>query len=362
MVAMSGGVDSSVTAALLAEQGYHVEGMTMRLWREGSEGDDAAAGPAERARSVCRFLSITHHEVDLRDDFYRQVVQHFVQEYARCRTPNPCLSCNRLFKFGTLLRIARELGCQALATGHYARTSHDEAGWHLLCATDQRKDQSYFLYSLGQEQLGQVLFPLGTWTKEQVRERARAWGLPVAEQAESQDICFLRDGDYRRFLSEHLGEAVQPGPIYNREGQWLGQHRGLAFYTVGQREGLGIAAARPYYVLALDSSRNALLVGHAEELGHRALVAEEMHYVADRALPEGYSIEAKIRHRAHRAPAHVWPSPDGRARIVFERPLRDIAPGQAVVIYGGLEVLGGGIIAKPVDPDPRPVDFSHTTG
>jgi len=354
MVAMSGGVDSSVAAAILLEQGYRVEGITMRLWRETLEPEGEE--PAERARAVCRLLGIAHHELDLRSAFYEQIVLHFAQEYARGRTPNPCLRCNRLLKFGALLHLAAERGCHGLATGHYARIGQSERGWHLLCATDSSKDQSYFLYSLGQDELSKALFPLGALTKAEVRERARRWGLPVAEQAESQDICFLRDGDYRRFLAEHLQGAVEPGPIYDRQGQRLGQHRGLAFYTVGQREGLGIAASRPYYVLALDSSRNALVVGHAEEMGRRALLAEEMRYVAGRALPDGSSVEAKIRYRARRALAHVWQAPGGRARLVFEHPLRDIAPGQAVVMYDGLEVLGGGIIAEAADADGYEVD------
>ncbi len=359
MVAMSGGVDSSVAAAILLQQGYEVEGMTMRLWREAPLAEREE--PGERARLVCRSLGIVHHELDLRAEFHDQVVSHLMQEYARGRTPNPCLRCNKLLKFGALLRAAREMGCHGLATGHYARISHDESGWHLLCATDLSKDQSYFLYSLGQEELSHALFPLGTLTKVQVRDRARAWGLAAAEQAESQDICFLKDGDYRRFLAEQMGGSIQAGPIYDRRNRLLGQHRGLAFYTVGQREGLGIAASKPYYVLSLDSRRNAIIVGQVEELGCTALLAEGMHYVSGRALAEGYPVEAKIRYRAHRAPALVWPASGGRARIIFERPLRDIAPGQAVVMYEGLQVLGGGIIVESMDQDGSDVDVTLAT-
>jgi tRNA-specific 2-thiouridylase len=364
MVAMSGGVDSSVAAAILVQQGYHVEGMTMRLWREGPLLDRGE--PNERARSVCRSLGIVHHELDLRATFYDQIVRHWMQEYVRGRTPNPCLRCNRLLKFGTLLRAARDMGCEGLATGHYARISHDEKGWHLLCGMDHSKDQSYFLYSLGQEELSRTLFPLGTWSKAEARAKAQEWGLPVAEQAESQDICFLRDHDYRRFLAENLEGAIRAGPIYDTQNRLLGQHRGLAFYTVGQREGLGIAASRPYYVLLLDSRNNAIIVGHAERLGRTALLAEEMHYVSGRVLPEGYPVEAKIRYRAHRASARVWSASggrgsDGRARLVFERPLRDIAPGQAVVMYEGMQVLGGGIIAESMDEDSSDVDATDAT-
>jgi tRNA-specific 2-thiouridylase len=359
MVAMSGGVDSSVAAAMLLQQGYHVEGMTMRLWREAplAEKDE----PSVRASAVCRSLGIVHHVADLRSVFYEQVVRHLMQEYTRGRTPNPCLRCNQLLKFGILLRAARELGCQTLATGHYARITHNDRGWHLLCAIDSSKDQSYFLYSLEQEQLGSVLFPLGALTKAQVRDQARAWGLAAADHTESQDICFLNGRDYRRFLAKYAEEPIQAGPIYDQQNRLLGQHRGLAFYTVGQREGLGIAADRPYYVLSLERGRNAVIVGHTEELGQTGLLAEEMHYVAGVAVAEGYPVEAKIRHRAQRVPARVWPAPEARVRIVFERPLRDITPGQAVVLYEGPEVLGGGIIAGAIDRDRMGLDPTHIT-
>ena len=350
-VAMSGGLDSSVTAALLLERGYEVEGLTMHLWREpplppGERPGDGLNDSLSSARAVCAFLGIQHHSVDLREAFLRQVVEHFVREYAQGRTPNPCLRCNRFFKFGLLLARARELGCDLLATGHYARVQRGESSYRLLCGVDADKDQSYFLYALQQQQLESLLLPLGEWHKIGVREWARSRGLPVAERAESQDVCFLRDKDYRRFLKNRLPETVRPGPIYDTKGRFLGEHRGLPFYTVGQRSGMGISASRPLYVVYLDAPRNALIVGFAEELGRKVLLAEDMTYVSGEPLPDGHAVGAKIRYRARRVGARVWALAGERARIVFEQPLRDIAPGQAVVLYLGEQVLGGGIISE----------------
>lgn len=323
-VAMSGGVDSSVAAALLLERGYAVLGLTMHLWRE-QEGD-AEPESIAAARSVCAYLGIPFQTLDLRQVFLDKVVGYFTHEYAHGRTPNPCLCCNRLIKFGLLLQYARESGCDFLATGHYARVTRDSLGYHLLCGVDARKDQGYALYTLQQGQLATILFPLGEYTKTQVREMATRRSLPVAQRPESQDVCFLRDNDYRRFLGERCPEAIRPGPIFNLQGERLGQHRGLPFYTVGQREGLGIAAPRPLYVLDLDAVHNALVVGHADDLGRRALFAEEMTYISGEALPDGALAEAKIRYQARRAAAHVWAASGGCARIVFDQPLRDIAP------------------------------------
>jgi tRNA-specific 2-thiouridylase len=344
LVAMSGGLDSSVAAVLLLEQGYQVEGITLRLWREGGDGEE----PIRSAATVCRQLGITHRVLDLGELFRAEVVQYFVREYARGRTPNPCLICNRQIKFGVLIDMARERGA-LLATGHYARVIAHPAGYGLARGLDERKDQSYFLYMLGQRELSRTLFPLGALAKDQVREMARQRGLAVAERPESQDVCFLADGDYRRFVDEWAPEAVRPGPIHDRAGQLLGEHRGLPSYTIGQREGLGIAAPRPLYVLALDVAHNALIVGPADALGHNALVADEMCYGAGQAPTEPIAVTAKIRYRARPTPATLAPLAHDQARLVFDRPLRDIAPGQAVVAYRGDEVLGGGIIAQSED-------------
>lgn len=343
--AMSGGIDSSVAAALLVERGYCVQGVTMRLWREEADGQEMYDAVAS-ARAVCEALGIGHRVVDLREPFLHRVVEYFVRTYGEGRTPNPCVRCNRFIKFGTLLERVREWGADLMATGHYARRCKEAGEYRLLRGVDEVKDQSYFLYMLGQQELGHILFPLGTWTKERVYGFARERHLPVAERPESQDICFIRDGDYRRFLAERAPQAVEPGPIYDREGNRLGQHRGLPFYTVGQRGGLGISAPRPLYVLDWDVERNALVVGFAEELGQRACLVEEMSYISGSPLAPGRDVQAQIRYRARPAPARIWCRPQGCARIVFRDPLRDITPGQAVVLYEEECVLGGGIISR----------------
>lgn len=316
----------------------------MRLWREASE--EREEDDLSSAQAVCEQLGVRHDFVNLRETFLRQVVDYFVNEYARGRTPNPCVQCNRFLKFGLLLEHARELGCDFLATGHYARIERAGASYRLLCGVDSAKDQSYFLYMLGQEQLRSLVLPLGELTKAQVRALASERCLPVLGRDESQDLCFLRGNDYHRFLAARMPGGIKPGPIYDTQGRCLGEHRGLPFYTVGQREGLGISAPGPLYVIGLDVSRNALTVGFAEELGWDALLAEEMFCVSGQALPAGYDVEAKIRYRARNASARFWPLAGRRARIVFNRPLRDITPGQAVVLYRGEQLLGGGIISR----------------
>jgi len=347
-VAMSGGVDSSVVATLLLERGYSLVGLTMRLWEEPSSKDGGLDG-LSAARQVCRYLGIPHQVVDLRDEFQREVIGYFVAEYARARTPNPCLRCNRIIKFGLLRDQALQAGCDFLATGHYARIKQVGTLCRLLRAADLAKDQSYVLYALHEHQLASLLFPLGDYTKSEVRNMAQARGLPAAERPESQDVCFLDDGGYRRFLAERLPDAIRPGPIYDLQGHHLGEHRGLPFYTVGQREGLGVSAPRPLYVRSLDLAHNALVVGFAEDLGCSTLIAEEMSYVSGQELPADSAVEAKIRYRAQPVRAQVWPLPGQRARVVFQHPLRDITPGQAVVLYRGQWLLGGGIISQAID-------------
>ena len=350
-VAMSGGLDSAMALALLLEQEHPVIGLTMRLWREPGGGDDPAEADIASAQQVCRQLGVEHHVVDLRDAFYEQVVCHFVAEYAAGRTPNPCVRCNRWIKFGLLLEQARALGAETLATGHYARIAHEEGRYRLLRGSDRGKDQSYFLYTLDQATLAVVHFPLGAYHKATIRDMARARGLPVVERAESQDICFSHDGDYRRLIQKQQPEAVRPGPIYDRDGQLLGEHRGLPYYTIGQRSGLGIAAPRPLYVIALDLERNALIVGHADALGRKGLMAREMNVIGGQPLPQGHMVQAKIRYRARPAAARVYMQAIDKARVLFDEPLRDITPGQAVVLYEGDTVLGGGIIDAATEPE-----------
>ncbi len=345
LAAMSGGVDSSVAAALLKERGYEVIGVTLRLWaEEGGENRCCPSEGVEDARRVCRILGIRHYSLNFEREFRERVVNYFCEEYARGHTPNPCLPCNRYIRFGLLFKRALALGADYLATGHYARVRREDGRYQLLKGIDPRKDQSYFLYMLGQEQLRHLLFPIGDYTKDEVRAMARERGLPVAERTESQEICFIPDNDYRRFLREHVKGVIKPGPIVNRRGRVIGRHQGIAFYTIGQRRGLGIAAREPLYVLEIDAAGNTLIVGTASELGRRELTARDVNFIAGEVPAAPLEVTAKIRHKAVEAEAVVIPLGDGRVKVAFARPQRDITPGQAVVFYRGEVVVGGGII------------------
>jgi tRNA-uridine 2-sulfurtransferase len=350
VVAMSGGVDSSVAAALLLESGYRVLGVTMRLWSEADAespeemGALGAAPAVERAQRVARHLGIPLHVVDLRDEFRQGVVEYLIDEYGAGRTPNPCLVCNRTLKFGRLLHEARRLGGDLLATGHYVRTAQIAGRWRLLRGLDRSKDQSYVLYMLGQEELAATRFPLGDLTKDQVRQLALQYHLQVARQAESQEICFIADDDYRRFLQTWAPDRLTPGPILSVEGREIGRHRGLPFYTIGQRKGLGIAAAEPLYVLALDRERNAVIAGPRCELGRDMAHVSRVSYVSDQPPAGAFEATVKIRYQARETDALVTPGSVSTAVVRFAHDLRDITPGQGIVFYEGESVIGGGII------------------
>ncbi len=348
-VALSGGVDSSTAAALLVQQGYQVIGLTMRLWATRHRGDlpdnrCCSSAAVSDARQVCEELGIPFHLIDLEQEFKQHVVEYFCDSYALGRTPNPCLACNRHVKFGALLHLARELGAQRLATGHYARIRENNGRYQLLKGADPQKDQSYVLYMLGQDDLPHLMFPLGDHTKRRVRAMAKEYGLPTADKDESQDACFVTDGDYRAFLARSRPDTVRPGPILDLNGQVLGKHRGIAFYTIGQRQGLGIAAAHPLYVLKIDPPHNALVVGPKAAVFRTSLYAEDVHYVAGRPPQGTISVTAKIRYKAPEAPAALAPIPGKRARVDFYEAQPAITPGQAVVFYQDEIVLGGGII------------------
>jgi tRNA-specific 2-thiouridylase len=342
---MSGGVDSSVAATLLVEQGFDVVGVMMRLWAE-DENRCCTPEAVDDARRVAAQLDIPFYLVNYEGEFKSCVVDYFVAEYSQGRTPNPCLACNRHIRFGRLLRHARALDADYLATGHYARVEHAAGGHRLLKGADPEKDQSYVLYMLGQEELRQVIFPLGGYTKARVREMARRRRLPVADKDESMEICFVTDDDYRHFLRENAPDAIKPGPILDACGREIGRHQGLPFYTVGQRRGLGIAAQEALYVIRLDMDRNALAVGPERELGRHTLIADEVSYVSSRLPERPLPVQAKIRYKARFAGATWTPVTDKKARVEFDTPLRDITPGQAVVAYQGEAVLGGGIISE----------------
>ncbi len=351
VVAMSGGVDSSVAAALLVEQGYDVVGMMMRLWAEdcGEGGANRCCTPGQMAdaRRIAAQLGIPFYVIDTQEVFRRTIVQFFMDRYAAGDTPNPCLECNRLIRFEWLLEHALASGADYLATGHYARVEGAPAGSvRLLKARDPAKDQSYALSMVAQDQLRHALFPAGDYTKAEVRAMAAARGLPVATKHDSQDLCFLADGDYRRFLREHAPGAARPGPILTADGRQLGAHSGLPNYTIGQRKGLGISHNEPLYVLATDPAHNALIVGAADELGRTSLTARRVNWIAGEPPADCFSAEIKIRYKARLARGTVTALADGSVQVDFAEPQRDITPGQGVVFYAGEECLGGGIISR----------------
>ena len=352
-VAMSGGVDSSVAAALLAEQGYDVFGMMLRLWTEpGSEAANRCCTPDAmgRARQIAGQLGIPFYVVDAKDVFHDTVVDYYLSGYAQGVTPNPCLICNRHIRWEFLLNRALTLGADYMATGHYARVRRSEGQpVRLLRGLDPGKDQSYVLSVLNQAQLGKAVFPIGEFTKPGVRELAGKFGLPSASVKDSQDLCFLAGSTQADFLARHAAESLIPGKIVTRSGEVLGNHDGLAFYTIGQRKGLGIAHPEPLYVMEKDPASNTLIVGTRDELGSSNLIAENVNWVTGIPETEPFPAEIKIRYTAGFAPGTVTPSADGQFTVQFEHPLRDITPGQAAVAYCGEEAVACGIITGAVE-------------
>jgi tRNA-uridine 2-sulfurtransferase len=339
-VAMSGGVDSSTVAALLLEQGYKIIGITMQLWRPETA---TTPEPAIDAARVANQLGIEHHILDVREEFRQEVIEYFVDEYRRGRTPNPCAHCNRLIKFGRLLQAASELGASHLATGHYARLHHDKDGnTHLLTGADSTKDQSYFLFGLTQSQLAKLLFPLGELTKQAVRVEATRLQLPVAEKSESQDVCFIPDGDYVRFLETEGGLVPSAGPFLLANGKKIGTHGGIHRFTIGQRRGMGIAWSEPLFVLGIDADQRAVRVGTKAELSVAGLSASQANWLIPQEAP--FAAHCKIRYRHAPVACQVIPATDGTISVDFDHPQTGVTPGQAVVFYQGDEVVGGGWI------------------
>ncbi|HET8629045.1 MAG TPA: tRNA 2-thiouridine(34) synthase MnmA [Thermomicrobiales bacterium] len=349
VVAMSGGVDSGVSALLLREAGFRTVGINMRLFTpEEGHSRCCSIDDMEDARAVCRALDIPFYPLNMEREFIGAVIEPFVDAYLAGRTPNPCLECNRKPKFAFLLGRARALGATYLATGHYARVAPLADGTLALRrAHDAQKDQSYVLYTFTQEQLGRVLFPVGGLTKPEVRALARRHRLPVAQKAESQDICFVPDGDYASFVLRRRPGVAAPGPIVAPDGRVLGQHRGLIHYTVGQRKGLGVSGPEPLFVIALDTEQNRLVVGTRDQLGFTALTASRVSYIAGRAPAAPIPVLAVLRYRGQALPATLAPLGPDTARVAFGEPPRAAAPGQAVVFYDPADpdrVLGGGTI------------------
>ncbi len=348
VVAMSGGVDSSVAAALLKQQGYDVTGMMLRLWSEpGKEDSNRCCTPDSmaQARRVAAKLEIPFYVVDAKNVFRETVVQYFLDGYARGETPNPCLVCNQQIRWTFLLEHALALGAEFMATGHYVRRrTTDDGRRELLRSVDLAKDQSYVLHVLNQERLAHALFPVGEYPKPEIRRIAADFGLPTALRADSQDLCFLAGEDYRAFLQRNAAEMLKPGTIATREGRVVGQHNGLANYTIGQRKGLNLSSPVPLYVLGKESVTNTLVVGEAEELGSRELTARDVNWLSGEAPSEPFRALVKTRYTAKEAEALVTPLNGGRVKVQFDAPQRDITPGQAAVIYQEEVMLGGGII------------------
>jgi tRNA-specific 2-thiouridylase len=343
MIGMSGGVDSSVAAYLLQSQGYDCIGVTMKLYSGEKAGSCCSLEDVEDAKSVCRRLGIPHYTFNFTEDFDRDVIAPFAAAYEAGQTPNPCIACNRHLKFQRLWQRARELGCDYLATGHYAQIVENQGRYRLLTAKDPAKDQSYVLYFLSQEQLGRTLFPLGGLSKPQVREIAAAQGFVSAQKPDSQDICFVPDGDYGSFLEEYTGKHYPPGPFLDQAGNTLGEHRGAVRYTLGQRKGLGVPAATRLYVTGKDMEKNTVTLGSNEDLFTQELTATDLCLTEDAALEPGRKLSAKVRYRQAAQPCRVYPEGD-RFRVVFDGPQRAVTSGQAVVLYDGDTVVGGGTI------------------
>ena len=349
VVAMSGGVDSSVAAALLKKQGYAVMGMMLRLWSEpGKEDSNRCCTPDSMAmaRRVAAKLDIPFYVVDAKEVFRETVVQYFLDGYAAGGTPNPCLLCNRQIRWTFLLEHALALGADFMATGHYVRKRATEDGEHqLLRAVDSSKDQSYVLHVLNQEKLSRALFPVGEYPKPEIRKMAEELNLPVYKRPDSQDLCFLAGEDYRNFIQRNAAEMLVPGEIARRDGRTLGQHNGLANYTIGQRKGLGVQSSVPLYVLGKDAATNTLIVGESHELGTDELIADDVNWTSGKAPKEPFRAEVKIRYTAREAWAQVMPLAGGKqVQVRFDTQQRDVTAGQAAVFYSGDVLVGGGII------------------
>lgn len=356
VIAMSGGVDSSVAAALLKEEGWDVVGISMQIWdystftaEHGEQfGSCCSLDDIHDARRVAEQIGIPFYVINFEEEFQRLVIDDFTDEYFRGRTPNPCVRCNQKLKFELLLKKARELDADFLATGHYAKVEQGEDGlFRLAKGADPAKDQSYFLFTLTQEQLGHTLFPLGGMTKPQVRGLAAKYGLRVADKGESQEICFVPDDDYVRFLEDERGAGLLSGNIVDRSGNILGRHQGTYRYTIGQRKGLGVSHSEPLYVTGIDAERKEVVVGEREELNGAGLTAADLNWITTPPASE-FEAACKIRYRHNPVPCIVTLVQDNCAEVRFKKPEKSVTPGQAVVFYDGEVVLGGGWIESAV--------------
>ena len=352
LVAVSGGVDSSVVAAMLAEQGYPVIGVMMHLWSEsGKECENKCCTPQsmEEARKSAQTIGYPFHVIEAAETFRKQIVQYFLDGYGQGKTPNPCVICNRDIKWGLLFDKVSDFGADYLATGHYVRLAKDESEKiRVLKAKDSQKDQSYVMSMLQQSQLQKTLFPLGEYLKPEVRDIARRYSLPMAEKKDSQDLCFVSDDNYRDFLLRNAPEIAVPGSILDRFGNKLGDHQGLAFYTIGQRKGIRLSASEPLYVLEKNAKDNVLVVGSAEDLNQNAILVKDVNWISGETPNNEIKSDVKIRYKADYVRATVIPIENQKVRIEFDQPVRDATPGQFAVFYNDDELLGGGEIEMSI--------------
>lgn len=349
LIAMSGGVDSSVAAKLLLDQGYDCTGCTMKLYRNEDIGLDrthtcCSLSDVEDARSVAYRLGMRHYVFNFTDDFHRYVIEKFISCYENGQTPNPCIDCNRCMKFAKLYERAQILSCDCIATGHYARIEQSANGFLLKKALDETKDQSYVLYFMNQQQLARTRFPLGSMTKAQVRALAKAQGFINAAKPDSQDICFVPDGDYAAIIQLQTGRPAERGNFVDGNGRILGRHKGIIHYTIGQRRGLGISDAHPWYVCAIRPEQREVVLGRSDELFSKSAEAIDFNWISGHAPTAPFRCKVKIRYRQREQWARILPTSESAVRIEFDEPQRAITPGQAAVLYDGDIVLGGGVL------------------
>lgn len=353
---MSGGVDSSVAAYLLKKQGYEVIGVTMQIWQDNEEVIKSDIGccslsAVEDARRVAAKLDIPFYVMNFKEIFKEKVINYFIDEYTKGRTPNPCIACNKHIKFEEFLRRAHQLGCYYVATGHYAKIEYDDRVQRYLLkksVTDE-KDQTYALYNMTQEQLKHTLMPLGYYNKDEIRKMAEELELPVAMKPDSQEICFVPDNNYGNFVKENSPKKIHEGDFIDKEGNVLGRHKGIIYYTIGQRKGLGIALGKPAFVIDIIPEKNQVVLGDKHEVFGKELIAEEVNFITFDKLQAPMTVEGKVRYNAKAQGAIVYPYNDNKMKLVFNEPQRAITPGQAVVLYDGEIVIGGGIITKATE-------------
>lgn len=349
VIGMSGGVDSSVAAYLLKKQGYDVIGVTMQVWQhdkeyEENEGGCCSLSAVNDARRVADKLDIPFYVLNFRDIFKKNVIDYFVDEYMEGRTPNPCIACNKHIKFDELLRRAMGLGADYVSTGHYAKIEEKDGRHLLIRSDDDKKDQTYALYNLTQYQLEHTIMPCGEYTKDQIREIAKEIGLEVHNKKDSEEICFIPDNNHGRYITEAMPGKIKEGFFVDKEGNKLGKHKGIVYYTIGQRKGLGIALGRPMFVIDINPLKNEVVLGNEEEIFKTTLVAKDLNFIPFETLKEPIAVEAKIRYSARPAKATISPYGDGRVKVEFEDKQRAITKGQSVVFYQGNVVVGGGVI------------------